>query len=145
MAIASMPTSSEGRTEFPAHFALFKRKHKACVLDRMQKISTDKSKQTSTLLEIRNINKLSFKTCDSSFEHLLTYFSLLINGLLEMWLRHLTFYFRSWKHSQKIFSRSSLAYLLQCYQSQVQLVGVFSSIPTTPPNLLAGTRSQDLL
>ena len=84
MAIASMPTSSEGRTEFPAHFALFKRKQKTCVLDRMQKISTDKSKQTSTLLKIRNINKSSFKTCDSSFEHLLTYFSLLVNGLLEI-------------------------------------------------------------
>ena len=31
MAIASMPTSNEGTTEFPAHFVLLKRKHKTCV------------------------------------------------------------------------------------------------------------------
>ena len=31
IAIASIPTSNEGMTEFPAHFALLKRKHKTCV------------------------------------------------------------------------------------------------------------------
>jgi len=30
MAIASMPTTNEGTTEFPAHFALLKRKRKTC-------------------------------------------------------------------------------------------------------------------
>ena len=31
MAIAFMPTSNEGTTEFPAHFTLLKQKHKTCV------------------------------------------------------------------------------------------------------------------
>ena len=92
---------------------------KRVFVDHTQNISTDKSKQTSTFFKIRNINKLSFKTRDSSFEHLRTYFSLSNNGPLEMWLSHLSFYFKSWKHSRKILLGSSLAYLLQCYQSQV--------------------------
>ena len=49
---------------------------KRVFVDHTQKLSSDKSKQPSTFLEIQNINKLSFKTRDSSFEHLLTYFSL---------------------------------------------------------------------
>ena len=92
---------------------------KRMLVGHTQKISADKSKQTSTFPEIQNINKASFKTRDSSFAHLLTYFSSLIKGLLEMWLGHLAFHFRSRKGSQKIFLESSLAYLLQCYQSQV--------------------------
>ena len=60
-------------------------------VDCWQKMSADKSKQTSTFLETRNSNK-------SSFEHLLTYLSLSINGLLEMWLRLLTFYFKILKY-----------------------------------------------
>ena len=31
MTITSMPTTNEGTTEFPAHFALMKRKRKTCV------------------------------------------------------------------------------------------------------------------
>ena len=31
MAIASVPTSNEGTTEFPAHFALLKQKRETCV------------------------------------------------------------------------------------------------------------------
>jgi len=31
MAIAFVSTSNEGTTEFPAHFALLKQKHKTCV------------------------------------------------------------------------------------------------------------------
>ena len=42
-------------------------------VDRQQKISTDKSKQTSTLLENRNLNESCFEMPESSFEHLLTY------------------------------------------------------------------------
>ena len=53
------------------------------------------SMPASTFLEIWNSN-------ESSFKHLLTYLGLLINGLLEMWLGLLTFYFRSVKVSQKI-------------------------------------------
>lgn len=45
---------------------------------------------------------------ESSFKHLLTNLSLLINGLLEMWLGLLTFYFWSLKDSQKIFLGSNL-------------------------------------
>ena len=82
MAIASMPTSNEGKTEFPAHF--LNENIKRMLVGHTQKISADKSKQTSTFPEIQNINKASFKTRDSSFAHLLTYFSSLIKGLLEM-------------------------------------------------------------
>ena len=53
-------------------------------VDRQQKISTDKSKQTSTLLEIRNLNESCFEMPESSFEHLLTYLSLSINWLLKI-------------------------------------------------------------
>ena len=59
--IASMPTSSEGMTEFqPAHFALLKQK---CLLTLTvgKKIYAVESKQTSTLLEIQNSNKSSFE------------------------------------------------------------------------------------
>ena len=50
IAIASMPTSSEGTTEFPAHFEILKRKHKTYMfVDRRQKISTEKSKQSLAL------------------------------------------------------------------------------------------------
>ena len=51
MAITSMPTSNEGTTEFPAHFAFLKRNVKYVFMDRRQKISTEKSKQTGTFLE----------------------------------------------------------------------------------------------
>ena len=47
--------------------------------------------------QIQNSNKLNFETHESSFEYLLTYLRLSINGLLEMWLGLLTFYFRSLK------------------------------------------------
>ena len=60
-----------------------------CVfVDPRQKISADKSKQTSTFLEILNSN-------ESSFKHLLPYLSLSNNGLLEMCLELLTFYLRN--------------------------------------------------
>ena len=55
-----MPTSSEGMTEFTVHFALlrFWNENVKCVfVDHWQNISTDKSKQTSTFLEIRNLNE----------------------------------------------------------------------------------------
>jgi len=52
VAIACMPTSNERTTEFPAHFALLKWKHKMSTLGK--KISADKSKQTSTFLEIQD-------------------------------------------------------------------------------------------
>ena len=64
---------------------------KCVFVDCRQKISAGKSKQTSTFLDTRNSNK-------SSFEHLLTYLSLSINGLLEMWLQLLTFYFKILKY-----------------------------------------------
>ena len=64
---------------------------KCVFVDYRQKISAGKSKQTSTFLETPNSNK-------SSFEHLLTYLSLSINGLLEMWLQLLTFYFKILKY-----------------------------------------------
>ena len=95
MAIASMLTSSEGTTEFHAHFALlFNENVKRVFINHRQTISADKSKQTSTFLEIRNLNESSFKLHESSFEHLLSYLSLSISGLLDMWLRLLTFYFK---------------------------------------------------
>ena len=47
--------------------------------------------------QIQNSNKLNFETHELSFEYLLTYLRLSINGLLEMWLWLLTFYFRSLK------------------------------------------------
>ena len=54
-------------------------------VDRQQKISTDKSKQTSTLLENRNLNESCFEMPESSFEHLLTIIlSLSINWLLKI-------------------------------------------------------------
>lgn len=68
-------------------------------IDCRQQIYAAKSKQTSTLLEIQNSNKSSFKTSEWSFEYLCT----LSAGLLEMWLCLLTLYFRSLKRSQKIF------------------------------------------
>ena len=64
---------------------------KCVFVDCRQKISAGKSKQTSTFLDARNSNK-------SSFEHLLTYLSLSINGLLEMWLQLVTFYFKTLKY-----------------------------------------------
>ena len=54
-------------------------------VDCQQKISTDKSKQTSTLLENRNLNESCFEMPESSFEHLLTIIlSLSINWLLKI-------------------------------------------------------------
>ena len=44
---------------------------------------------------------------ESSFKHLLPYLSLLINGLLEMWLGLLTFYVWILRGKQKIFLRES--------------------------------------
>ena len=46
---------------------------KCVFVNPQQKISTDKSKQTSNLLEIRNLNESCFEMPESSFEHLLTY------------------------------------------------------------------------
>lgn len=80
-------------------------------VDPRQKISTDKSRQTSIFSGIIwNSTKFSksFEMCESSFEHLLTNLSLPINGLLEMWFRLLTFYIRSLNCSKKIFFSSSL-------------------------------------
>ena len=57
VAVASMPTSNERTTEFPAYFAPLRWKHKTLVVDGRQKISADKSTQTSTFLEIRNSNE----------------------------------------------------------------------------------------
>ena len=71
-------------------------------------MSSDKSKQTSTFLEIPNSNESSFEMGESSFEHLLSYLNISINGLLEMWGGLLNFYFRNQKGSQKIFFGSSL-------------------------------------
>ena len=79
-----------------------------CLSTLRKKISADKSKQTSTFLEIRDSNKSTFEMHDLSFKHLLPYLSLLINGLLEMWLGLLTFYVWSLKGKQKIFLSSSL-------------------------------------
>ena len=54
-------------------------------VDRQQKISTDKSKQTSTLLENRNLNESCFEMLESSFEHVLTIILCLsINWLLKI-------------------------------------------------------------
>ena len=64
---------------------------KCVFVDCRQKISAGKSKQTSTFLETQNSN-------NSSFEHLLTYLSLSINVLLEMWFGLLTFYFKMLKY-----------------------------------------------
>ena len=79
--IASMPTSSEGMTEFPAYFALLKWKRVLTLTPGKKFLLL-----TSTLLEIRNSNKLSFETCESNFEYLLTLSGVLtlsINGLLR--------------------------------------------------------------
>ena len=57
VAIASMPTSNEGTMEFPSYFALLRWKRKTLVVDCGQKISADKSTQTSTFLEIQNSNE----------------------------------------------------------------------------------------
>ena len=70
-------------------------------VDCRQKSCADKSKQTSTFLEMRYSNKLSFKKRELSFEHFLTYLSLSINGPST------NVYFRSPKGSQKIFLSSS--------------------------------------
>ena len=81
----------EWTTEFPAYFALLRWKHKTLVVDCGQKISTDKSAQTST-----------FQDAWIKFLASFTYLSLPVNGILEMWLGLLTFNFRSSKGSQKI-------------------------------------------
>ena len=73
------------------------------------------SMPASTFLEIWNSN-------ESSFEHLLTYLGLLINGLLEMWVGLLTFYFRSLKVSQKIFFGSSLEMQLKYIRCKAHVV-----------------------
>ena len=78
-----------------------------CLSTLRKKISADKSKQTSTFLEIRDSNKSTFEMHESSFKHLLPYLSLLINGLLEMWLGLLTFYVWILRGKQKIFLRES--------------------------------------
>ena len=67
----------------------FWNKNVKCVfIDRRQKTSTDKSKQTSTFLDILSSD-------ESSFKYLLPHVSLSINRRLEMWLGLLTFYLRN--------------------------------------------------
>ena len=114
-------------------------------VDHGQNISADKSKQTSTFLEIQNLN-------ESSFKHLLTYLSLSINRHLEIWRRLLTFYFRSLKGSQKIFLGSSLGPMLDFlyWFAKSQLSGFFSflslklSSVTKLGNYLASALSRSL-
>ena len=90
-AIASMLLPRNERQNSLLIMCFWNENVKCVFVDCWQKMSADKSKQTSTFLETRNSNK-------SSFEHLLTYLSLSINGLLEMWLRILTFYFKILKY-----------------------------------------------
>ena len=52
IAIASMPTSNEGTTEFPAYFAILKQNIKRVFVDHRQKISTEKSKQSLALFQL---------------------------------------------------------------------------------------------
>ena len=59
--IASMPTSNERTTKFPAYSALLKQKLKA-------KNSADKSKQKSTCLEVRTSDLHSQGFCCSTVE-----------------------------------------------------------------------------
>ena len=111
-------------------------------VDHGQNISADKSKQTSTFLEIQNLN-------ESSFKHLLTYLSLSINRHLEIWLRLLTFYFRSLKGSQKIFLGSSPGPMLDFlyWFAKSQLSGFLSlklSSVTKLGNYLASALSRSL-
>ena len=87
-------------------------------VDHGQNISADKSKQTSTFLEIQNSN-------ESSFKHLLTYLSLSINRHLEIWLRLLTFYFTSPNGSQKIFLGSSLGPMLELSLLVCQITAIW--------------------
>ena len=78
---------------------------KRVFVDCRQKIPADKGKQTSTFLEIRNSNESSFGMRELSFEHLPPNLRLSISGLLDMWLRPLTFYF---KGPKKIYEAAAL-------------------------------------
>ena len=91
MAIASMLLPMNERQNSLLIMRFWKENVKCVFVNCRQKISAGKSKQTSTFLDTRKSNK-------SSFEHLLTYLSLSINGLLEMWLQLLTFYFKILKY-----------------------------------------------
>ena len=72
--------------------------------EKVKRVSVDRIKKFPLL----KVNKLIRNSNESSFEYLLTYLSLSINGLREMWLGLLTFYFRSMKGSQNISLGSSL-------------------------------------
>ena len=102
-----MPTSNKGTTEFPAHFVLLKWKGKNVCLStvgkKFQLIEVNKQALFWKWKEWIEFREAWIKI----FEHLLTYLGLSINGLLEMWLGLLTFYFRCPKSSQKIFLGSS--------------------------------------
>ena len=61
-------------------------------IDHRQKISADKSKQTSTFLEIiQNSDKPSFETREAGFRASAYLFKFMINGLQEVGLGLLTF------------------------------------------------------
>ena len=96
--------------------------------------------------------KLETPTLKSSFEHLLTYLSLSINGLLEMWLQLLTFYFKILKYflrQQPCFQvtlRRLIAGLHCCasHASIVQSRGWLPKVDQAPGYAKHGTIHQEI-
>ena len=60
LAIASVPSSNDGKQDSLRILRLWNENIKCVFIDSRVKISADKSKQTSTFLEILNSNELSF-------------------------------------------------------------------------------------
>lgn len=102
--IASVPTSSEGMTEFrPAHLALLKQK---CLLRLTvgKKFMLLKVNKQALYWKFRTrTNQVSRQVNGVLSIYVLYLLTFSISGLLEMWLCLLTLYFRSLKSSQKIF------------------------------------------
>ena len=63
---------------------------------------------------------MSFEALESSFEDLLTYLSLSISGLLEIWLGLLTFYLRSPEELPKPFQLSAFNFQLYSFNLNLQ-------------------------
>ena len=78
-------------------------------IDHRQKISADKSKQTSTFLEIiQNSDKPSFETCEVGFWASAYFFKFIDQWAPRSGARATNFYFRGPRISQNIVLGSSL-------------------------------------
>ena len=102
--IASVPTSSEGMTEFrPAHLALLKQKCLLTLTVGKKFMLLKVNKQALYWKFKTQTNQVSRQVNGVLSIYLLYLLTFSISGLLEMWLCLLTLYFRSQKSSQKIF------------------------------------------